>query len=83
MFELVKELKAGAENLKKQSSNYISLNAGCELFIEFVTLFPHDASVSVPFRFLLFRSYLGVYQEFLRAQDRIDTARASVRHPGA
>ncbi|KAK0503231.1 hypothetical protein EDD18DRAFT_624574 [Armillaria luteobubalina] len=44
MFELVKELKAGAEDLKKQSSNYISLNAGCELFIEFVTLFPHDAS---------------------------------------
>ncbi|KAK0433490.1 uncharacterized protein EV420DRAFT_1623981 [Desarmillaria tabescens] len=44
MFELVKELKAGAENLKKQLSNYISLNAGCELFTESVTLFPHDTS---------------------------------------
>ncbi|KAK0434528.1 uncharacterized protein EV420DRAFT_1623782 [Desarmillaria tabescens] len=44
MFELVKELKASAENLKKQLSNYISLNAGCELFTESVTLFPHDTS---------------------------------------
>lgn len=45
MFELVKELKDGAEALKKQSLNSISLSAGTELFIEFVTLFPHDASV--------------------------------------
>ncbi|KAL0946929.1 hypothetical protein HGRIS_013089 [Hohenbuehelia grisea] len=43
MFELVKELNDGAETLKKRLSNPISLNAGCELFIAFVTLFPHDS----------------------------------------
>ncbi|EMD38516.1 hypothetical protein CERSUDRAFT_113696 [Gelatoporia subvermispora B] len=43
MFELVEALKAGAEVLKKRSSNPISLNAGCELFIAFVTLFPHES----------------------------------------
>ena len=45
MFELVKALNDGAETLKNQSSNSISLNAGCELFIAFVTLFPHDSAV--------------------------------------
>ncbi|KAF5380954.1 hypothetical protein D9615_003929 [Tricholomella constricta] len=43
MFELVKALNDGAEVLKARSSNPISLNAGCELFIAFVTLFPHDS----------------------------------------
>jgi len=43
MFELVKALNDGAEVLKKRSPNPISLNAGCELFIAFVTLFPHDS----------------------------------------
>ncbi|OCH95521.1 nagb/rpia/CoA transferase-like protein [Obba rivulosa] len=43
MFELVEALKAAAEVLKKRSSNPISLNAGCELFIAFVTLFPHES----------------------------------------
>ncbi|KAF8797997.1 nagb/rpia/CoA transferase-like protein [Phlegmacium glaucopus] len=43
MFELVKALNHGAETLKNQTSNSISLNAGCELFIAFVTLFPHDS----------------------------------------
>ncbi|GLB34982.1 putative eIF-2B alpha beta delta subunits family protein [Lyophyllum shimeji] len=43
MFELVKALNDGAEVLKAKSSNPISLNAGCELFIAFVTLFPHDS----------------------------------------
>ncbi|KAJ3517157.1 hypothetical protein NLJ89_g692 [Agrocybe chaxingu] len=43
MFELVKALNDGAEALKKQASNTISVNAGCELFIAFVTLFPHDS----------------------------------------
>lgn len=47
MFELLNELKGGAEALNRQSSNSIGLNAGCELFIEFITLFPHDAAVSV------------------------------------
>ncbi|KAF9480138.1 nagb/rpia/CoA transferase-like protein [Pholiota conissans] len=44
MFELVKALNDGAEALQKQASNPISLNAGCELFIAFVTLFPHDSA---------------------------------------
>ncbi|KAJ7155994.1 hypothetical protein C8R43DRAFT_998703 [Mycena crocata] len=43
MFELVKALNEGADSLKQHSSNPISLNAGCELFIAFVTLFPHDS----------------------------------------
>ncbi|KAF8894588.1 hypothetical protein BD779DRAFT_1434966 [Infundibulicybe gibba] len=44
MFELVKALNDGAKELKDKSSNPISLNAGCELFIAFVTLFPHDSA---------------------------------------
>lgn len=51
MFELVKALNDGAEDLKKQASNPISLNAGCELFTAFVTLLPHDSAVCPP-RFL-------------------------------
>lgn len=48
MFELVKELKDGAETLKERYyANPISINAGCELFIEFVTLFPHETAVSL------------------------------------
>jgi translation initiation factor eIF-2B subunit alpha len=46
MFELVKALNDGAGELKKRSSNPIGLNAGCELFIAFVTLFPHDSAVN-------------------------------------
>ncbi|KAF4603619.1 translation initiation factor eIF-2B subunit alpha [Pleurotus pulmonarius] len=44
MFELVKELHEGAAVLEKRSPNPISLNAGCQLFIAFVTLFPHDSA---------------------------------------
>ena len=47
MFELVQALHEGAEELRKHFTNSISINAGCELFIAFVTLFPHEASVSV------------------------------------
>ncbi|KAI0709099.1 nagb/rpia/CoA transferase-like protein [Earliella scabrosa] len=43
MFELVQALNDGAEELKRRSRNPISLNAGCELFIAFVTLFPHES----------------------------------------
>ncbi|KAH9934786.1 IF-2B-domain-containing protein [Fomitopsis serialis] len=43
MFELVQALNDDAEVLKKQIPNSISLNAGCELFIAFVTLFPHES----------------------------------------
>ncbi|KAJ7940667.1 hypothetical protein B0H13DRAFT_1939262 [Mycena leptocephala] len=49
MFELVKALNEGADSLKQHSSNPISLNAGCELFIAFVTLFPHDSAPSASF----------------------------------
>ena len=55
MFELVKALNHGAETLKNQTSNSISLNAGCELFIAFVTLFPHDSAV---YPFLVFLNHL-------------------------
>ncbi|KAJ7046753.1 hypothetical protein C8F04DRAFT_1061621 [Mycena alexandri] len=44
MFELVKALNEGADALNQSSTNAISLNAGCELFIAFVTLFPHDSA---------------------------------------
>ncbi|KZT11390.1 nagb/rpia/CoA transferase-like protein [Laetiporus sulphureus 93-53] len=43
MFELVQALNDDAEILKQRSANPISLNAGCELFIAFVTLFPHES----------------------------------------
>ncbi|KAI0781030.1 IF-2B-domain-containing protein [Trametes elegans] len=43
MFELLKTVTDGAENLRARSRNPISLNAGCELFIAFVTLFPHES----------------------------------------
>lgn len=38
-------LHDGAEALKTNTPNFISLNAGCELFIAFVTLFPHESDV--------------------------------------
>lgn len=44
MFELVKALNDGAEELRKRIPNPIGLNAGCELFIAFVTLFPHESN---------------------------------------
>lgn len=45
MFELVQALNQGAETLRSRFTNSISLNAGCELFIAFVTLFPHESDV--------------------------------------
>jgi translation initiation factor eIF-2B subunit alpha len=45
MFELVKALEDGAEELKTRRPNPISVAAGCELFIAFVTLFPHESEV--------------------------------------
>nr|GAT58708.1 translation initiation factor eIF-2B subunit alpha [Mycena chlorophos] len=44
MAQLSQQLDEGAELLKKSVSNPISLTAGCELFIAFVTYFPHDAA---------------------------------------
>lgn len=46
MFELVQALNVGAESLKKRVPNPIGLTAGCELFVGFVTLFPHESAVS-------------------------------------
>lgn len=46
MFELVQALNVGAESLKRRVPNQIGLIAGCELFIGFVTLFPHESAVS-------------------------------------
>ena len=46
MFELVKALNDGAEALRTHIPNPIGLNAGSELFIAFVTLFPHESAVS-------------------------------------
>ena len=45
MFELLQELKDGAESLSKSYSNPISINAGCQLFIEFMTTLPHETAV--------------------------------------
>lgn len=45
MFELVQALRDGANALKSHYLNSISINAGCELFIEFVRLFPHETKV--------------------------------------
>ncbi|KAI0318954.1 nagb/rpia/CoA transferase-like protein [Amylostereum chailletii] len=44
MFELVKALNDGAQALSQRVPNPIGLNAGCELFIAFVTLFPHESA---------------------------------------
>lgn len=47
MFELVKALNDGAKELNEKVTNSISLNAGCELFIAFVTLSTHESDVSI------------------------------------
>lgn len=44
MFELVGVLNEGAKALRQHTPNPISLNAGCELFIAFVTSFPYDTA---------------------------------------
>ena len=72
MFELVKALNHGAETLKNQTSNSISLNAGCELFIAFVTLFPHDSAVCLLFLFIT--SFISFSQNFT------DLKKELVRH---
>jgi translation initiation factor eIF-2B subunit alpha len=47
MFELVQELKDTAETLSAEAPRSIGLTAGCQLFIEFVTLFPHESEVPI------------------------------------
>lgn len=72
MFELVKALNDGAEALKASTSNPISLNAGCELFIAFVTLLPHDSAVSTVHPPLRDSSFLNltITKELLRFETR-------------
>ncbi|KAF8504053.1 nagb/rpia/CoA transferase-like protein [Hysterangium stoloniferum] len=43
MFELVSALNEGAEILKTRTPNPISLSAGCDLLVAFVTTFPHES----------------------------------------
>jgi len=45
MFELTQALNNGAKSLASHYSNAISINAGCELFIAFATLFPQEKKV--------------------------------------
>lgn len=46
MFQLVEELKAGANTLKEDIPNPISLTAGADLFIRYVTTARQEHSVS-------------------------------------
>ena len=47
MFELVQYLTQGADALhQRYKKNPISLDAGCQLFIAFVTLYIHELRVS-------------------------------------
>lgn len=68
MFELVKALNEGAETLKSKTTNPISLNAGCELFIAFVTLFPHE-----------FASFIDLKKELIRQGRRYATEALTYR----
>jgi translation initiation factor eIF-2B subunit alpha len=58
MFELVNALEEGAEALKARSHNSISLTAGCELFVAFVTLFPHESEARRRHRSIMVALYL-------------------------
>ncbi|KAF8654224.1 hypothetical protein AX16_003748 [Volvariella volvacea WC 439] len=71
MFELVKELNDGAEALRQQTSNPISLNAGCELFIAFVTLFPHVSSNFADLKTELIRQGRQYAEEALSYRQKI------------
>ncbi|EIN07411.1 nagb/rpia/CoA transferase-like protein [Punctularia strigosozonata HHB-11173 SS5] len=71
MFELVKALEDGAEELKKRTPNPISLNAGCELFIAFVTLFPHESDSFAELKTELVKQGQKYAADALRYRDRI------------
>jgi len=47
MYELVEELKNGAGALKRHTPNPISLSAGADLFIRYVTTAPQEHTVSL------------------------------------
>lgn len=71
MFELVQELNDGANALKKRISNHISLNAGCELFIAFVTLFPHESDSFAGLKTELIKQGQKYAAEALAYRDKI------------
>ncbi|TCD69721.1 translation initiation factor eIF-2B subunit alpha [Steccherinum ochraceum] len=71
MFELVQELHDGAEVLKKSTTNPISLNAGCELFIAFVTLFPHESDSFAELKSELMRQGQKYAREAIAYRDKI------------
>ncbi|KAG2157073.1 hypothetical protein DEU56DRAFT_920852 [Suillus clintonianus] len=71
MLELVKALNNGAEALKLSTSNPISLNAGCELFIAFVTLLPHDSASFSDLKLELVRQGQKYAAEALTYRDKI------------
>ncbi|TRM59365.1 hypothetical protein BD626DRAFT_508106 [Schizophyllum amplum] len=71
MFELVNALNAGAKALRQKNVNPISLNAGCELFIAFVTLFPHNTSSIPELKRELIRQSRQYAEEALTYRDKI------------
>lgn len=44
--ELVNETFEALSELKRRTPGSVSVQAGCDLFIAFMTLFPHEADVS-------------------------------------
>lgn len=71
MFELVKDLNDGAKVLNGQTPNPIGLNAGCELFIAFVTLFPHDSASFSDLKRELVKQGQKYAEEALTYRDKI------------
>ncbi|GBE82324.1 Translation initiation factor eIF-2B subunit alpha [Sparassis crispa] len=71
MFELVQALNDGAGVLKERTSNPISLNAGCELFTAFVTLFPHESDSFAELKLELVRQGRKYAAEAISFRDRI------------
>jgi translation initiation factor eIF-2B subunit alpha len=48
--EFMKSLEEGSESLKSSTRNSISLSAGTDLFLRFVTRTTHDVTVSIDIR---------------------------------
>ncbi|KAF7294959.1 Translation initiation factor eIF-2B subunit alpha [Mycena indigotica] len=71
MAQLSQQLDEGAELLKKSVSNPISLTAGCELFIAFITYFPHDAASFSDLKMELVKQGQTYVQQALTYRQRI------------
>lgn len=69
MFELVSALNSGAQLLKQHTTNPISLSAGCDLLVAFVTTFPHESDVFI--FFLLLSRYIHIFIYFHHLFNRI------------